>query len=698
MAVVSSITNARNGNYSIENNNEVQRLTFTVKRTSGTTYWQDNKTLTFKLTYNNDNGTTSTLTQTKQFNFPSGSVGASKSTYVDFTVPHKTDGTQNITYEATIVTPTSAGTLHPTGSATLETIPRASSITVNDANIGSATNIVINKASANFTTTLHYKASGQNSWTKIVDKTSNQVYGWTVPTSFYSLIPNSKTIQCQFYAETYSGSTLIGTSATVTATFTATGNPIINNISILDYDNVTTQLTDDHTKMIRYASLIEVVVDSTAQNSASVSLVKINGVDAINNRYYDFYNCSTNLFNIVVTDSRGYTTTQTQEITMVDYIPLTLNATITRNQPTDGIVNINYNGNYFDGSFGSQSNSLTVEYRYVEKGQDITQATWQPLAPTTSGNTYSQSNYPISGFDYQKQYEFQIRAIDRIRSPQINGINVSKGQAVFWWNDDGLYANGRLTINNKEVIAGYDLDLSNLSTSNFYPVTFDCGNNILDCEIHSEGGSGSAAYNQNVIHYRQMAEGWTDAPQTLEIITYKNYDNDEITIGCIGWGGSSAYEHVVWLRGGLTYNIYSNFKPVLHATNYTAGHSGATATFTVGTNYFGGNNDNVTIQFTPQKTIENGAYFSNNLSVNGIFNAKQCFEDYTSNSLDNFKNYLLTNESLIGTSIITCNFNGAHISAIVEKANNNYLSFILFNYYSLKYFQYQNGTWYERTI
>ena len=450
-AATATITNARQGNYSIENNNEVQRLTFTVKRTSGSTYWSDKKTLTFRLTYTNDDGTTTTLTQTTQFNFPSGSVGATKSTYVDFTVPHKTDGTQNITYEASIATGTSVGTLHPTGSATLETIPRASSITVNDANIGSATNIVINKASSSFTTTLYYKASGQSNWTKIVDKTSNQVYGWTVPTSFYALIPNSKTIACQFYAETYSGSTLIGTSPTITATFTATGNPIINDISILDFNNVTTQLTGDHTKMIRYASLIEVVVDSTAQNSASVSLVKINGVDAINNRYYDFYNCSTNLFNIVVTDSRGYTTSQTQEITMVDYIPLTLNATIVRNQPTDGIVNINYNGNYFNGDFGAQLNSLTVQYRYVEKGQDINQATWQSLTPTISGNTYSQSNYQINGFNYQKQYEFQIRAIDRIRSPQINGINVSKGQPVFWWNDDGLYVNNILKLNNKNV-------------------------------------------------------------------------------------------------------------------------------------------------------------------------------------------------------------------------------------------------------
>ena len=451
-AASATITNARQGNYSIEDNNEVQRLTFTVKRTSGTTFWQDNKTLTFRLTYTNDDGTTTTLTQTTQFNFPSGSVGATKSTYVYFTVPHKTDGTQNITYEASIATGTSVGTLHPTGSATLETIPRASSITVNDANIGSATNIVINKASANFTTTLYYKASGQSNWTKIVDKTSNQVYGWTVPTSFYSLIPNSKSLQCEFYAETYNENTLIGTSSTVTATFTATGNPVINSCTLESIDWTTINALGSGNKMIRYISTVQATVSASGQNSAYISSIVINRVTANSSGIATFPNANTNSYEVTVTDSRGYSVSNTYQIDWTDYIPLTINATVIRNQPTDGIINISYNGNYYNGSFLIYNdtyvpNTLAVEYRYVEKGQDITQATWQPLSPTISDNTYSQSNYQISGFDYQKQYEFQIRAVDYVQTQQINGINVSKGEPVFWWNDDGLYALGDIKIN-----------------------------------------------------------------------------------------------------------------------------------------------------------------------------------------------------------------------------------------------------------
>lgn len=372
------------------------------------------------------------------------------------TIPHNNDGTKSIDFSFSVTDSTgqsyTSGSASASGSLTLTTIPRASSITVNDANISSATNIVINKTSSSFTTTLYYKASGQNSWTKIVDKTSNQVYGWIVPTSFYSLIPNSKTIQCQFYAETYNGSTLVGTSSTVTATFTATGNPVINSSSAVDINNTTIALTGSNSKMIRYASNVQVSVSASGQNSASISSIRINGTTA-SNGVVTFNSASTNSFEIVVTDSRGYTTSRTLTMTMVNYIPLTIDATITRNQPTDGIVKVSYSGNYFKDTFGSESNTLTVQYRSREKNG--TWGSWTNLSPaiSSSSNTYSQTT-TISGYNYQKQYEFEIRAIDKIQTKNITGINVSKGQPIYWWDENGLYVNGTLKTN--------DVDINNI--------------------------------------------------------------------------------------------------------------------------------------------------------------------------------------------------------------------------------------------
>lgn len=119
-AVSSSISCTQIGEPDIPNNKTTQRITFTVTRTGGTTYWSDAKTVTFTV----DGGTYTTTMR-----FPSGSVGATASCYVDVTVAHNSDGTKSISYSASIKTGTSAGTVTASGSSTLATIPRYANIT-----------------------------------------------------------------------------------------------------------------------------------------------------------------------------------------------------------------------------------------------------------------------------------------------------------------------------------------------------------------------------------------------------------------------------------------------------------------------------------------------------------------------------------------------------------------------------------------
>lgn len=366
------------------------------------------------------------------------------------TIQHENDGTKIVNYSFSVSDTTgqsyTCGSASASGTLTLTTIPRASSIVVNDANIGSSTNITINRASANFTHTIYYKIHSASTWTTIVTKTSNQVYGWTVPTSLYNQIPNSKTIQLDFYATTYNGDTNIGNSAVVTATFTATGNPVINSCTLRSTDSTTTNLVGN-TRMIRYISTVTATVSASGQNSATITSIKVNGVTATNN-VATFTNATTYSYQVVVTDSRGYSTTGTYGITWTDYIPLTLNTTIKRNQPTDGKVNINFNGNYFNGSFRKSddtyvSNTLTIQYRSREVNG--TWGSWTTISHTKSGNTYTGSTQ-LSNYDYTKQYEFELRASDLVKTASINGVVVSKGQPTFWYDDEKLSVERKLVI------------------------------------------------------------------------------------------------------------------------------------------------------------------------------------------------------------------------------------------------------------
>ena len=117
---------------------------------------------------------------------------------------------------------------------------------------------------------------------------------------------------------------------------------------------------------------------------------------------------------------------------------------------------------------------------------------------------------------------------------------------------------------------------------------------------------GHMDYNQNRIHFDISTYGWSDLPYTLNIREYTCYDNNEITIGCIGRGIHNG-AWAIWLRGGLHYTCFSrNCDLSLKTSDYTYGDE----TYTVGTNYYGGSNSNVEVWFTPQSTITEGAYSS----------------------------------------------------------------------------------------
>ena len=446
--------------YDITNNRTYLRINYTRTRDSGYyNYGYDNPSQ-----INIDGSQVASANPTSAHNTQ---ITQTLCTYEGW-VYHNNDGTKTINVSASFSSTSSnlsGGSV--SGTVELPTIPRASDIGVNDANIGSNTTITINKKVDSFTTDLYWRVQGDSSWISI-GTTSQYSYAWTVPTSLYSRIPNAKTIKCEFRGVTKSGSTTIG-EKTTTATFTATGNPIINTITAIDTNSTTTALTGDNTKMIRYASNVKITINASAQNSATIKTITVNN-NLVSNNTITFNKATTNSFNVTVVDTRDYSKSQTKTITMVNYVPLTLNATITRNTPTDGKININYNGNYFNGSFGSQSNTLTVQYR--SRVANGTWGSWTNLSPTISGNTYSQTT-TLSGYDYTKQYEFQIRTTDKIETKTIAGINVPKGKPVYDWDEDSFNVNGDLTIEEVSIFQKmYPVGSIYMSVNNTNPSTY----------------------------------------------------------------------------------------------------------------------------------------------------------------------------------------------------------------------------------
>ena len=112
------------------------------------------------------------------------------------TIAHNADGTKSFSFSFSLQFDINysgvgwIGTKSGSGSGTLSTIPRTSSVSSTNANIGENITITINRASSSFTHTIVYWF-GNLSGT-IASKTSSTSISWTLPTSFYAQIPNSK--------------------------------------------------------------------------------------------------------------------------------------------------------------------------------------------------------------------------------------------------------------------------------------------------------------------------------------------------------------------------------------------------------------------------------------------------------------------------------------------------------------------------
>lgn len=329
---------------------------------------------------------------------------------------------------------------------TLPTIPRASSVSCSTANIGSNATITINRASTSFTHTLTY-SFGSLSGT-IATKTSSTNISWTIPTTFYDQIPNSRSGTGTITCDTYNGSTLIGSKPT---SFTATVNESASkptlNPTVSDSNTTTTALTGDSSKFIKYYSNASVATGAQARNSATLKSQKITcGAKSLTSASGTINAVESGSFTFSATDTREYTTTQTVNKTLIEYIKLT--CSLNAGAPTTaGVATLKISGNYWDGTFGAVANTLTVQYRY--KAQGGSYGNWTTVSATKSNNTYN-ATATISGLNYQTTYVFQARAVDKLATINTDE-QARRTTPIFDWSKNDFNVNGTLKVNNTNI-------------------------------------------------------------------------------------------------------------------------------------------------------------------------------------------------------------------------------------------------------
>lgn len=302
-------------------------------------------------------------------------------------------------------------------------------------------------------------------------------------------IPNSKSMTVRFYLKT----TISGTSyySYISKTLTITNaNPTISP-TIADTNSTTLALTGSADSIVKYFSNAAITIGAAAVKGATLESQKGScGGKSITSASGTLNAVESGTFTFTAKDSRGNSTTTTVNKTFIDYVKLTANF---KPQITvDGTISFTVSGNYFNGSFGSVSNSLNAYYRY--KAEDGEYGDWVELSTSVFTGTYSsQVSFTIPNFNYKNTYTFQVKANDKLMSLGEKEYVIT-ALPVFDWSKEDFNFN--------------------------VPISIE-GNSLADFVIEDD-------YDGNW-HYRKWnsgrVEAWNNLSQTDDAITYSAHSN-----------------------------------------------------------------------------------------------------------------------------------------------------------------------------
>lgn len=323
------------------------------------------------------------------------------------------------------------------GTMDLTTIPRANTVKATDADIGSVSTVTVKQNSSQFSHTVAYKfgsltgymdANG-DSVSKAVKLTAVSI-PFTVPESFYGQIPNDPFGVCTLTCVTYQGDTQIGEAQTAQFTVTAKESACKPTVTgtVVDVNEATLALTGNEKTLVMHRSTAHCTINAQAKNSASIAKMTVAGT-VTTEATLDIPNVQTAAVEFKAVDSRGYPGTDTDEaVTVVDYIPLTNLASVSRDDPTSGKATVTLSGCYWVGNFGAADNSLTVVCR-VNGGDPET------AEPTLSfANGKYSGTIALSGLDYTEAHTVEVTVTDALTQVTKN-LTVQKGIPVFDWGE-----------------------------------------------------------------------------------------------------------------------------------------------------------------------------------------------------------------------------------------------------------------------
>lgn len=230
---------------------------------------------------------------------------------------------------------------------------------------------------------------------------------------------------------TKDGSTQIGTTSTTTATVqttSANSAPTMAAFTFKDSRSTTAAVTGNDQLFIQsYSYLYVTPGTATAKNGASIVqyAATCNGVTYSNTtgaalNLYAVSKSGTLDVVVTATDSRGYTVSKTQQITVIPYAkPKVSSISLRRTNDIEAEMQLTFNGSISPITVsGTQKNSLLyVQYRYkLTSATSYGSYTSILSSVTQSGISFSFSNLELCNLDANSSYDFHIYIRDQLNT------------------------------------------------------------------------------------------------------------------------------------------------------------------------------------------------------------------------------------------------------------------------------------------
>lgn len=345
------------------------------------------------------------------------------------TIAHNSDGTKTFSFSfsqefAITFSGASIGTKSGSGSGTLTTIPRKSTLSVGNGILGKSQTLTVTRQSTSFTHTI--VATCGSASTTICTKSTSTSISFTPPESWASQNTSGTSVSVKYTITTYNGSTSLGSNSyTKSCTIPSDEVPTVS-LTVEDANGY----EETYGAYIQGISKFKVTLTAAGSSGSTIKSYKTTA----NGSTYTASSFTTGVLkssgtltvNATVTDSRSRTASASQSLTVLPYAAPKISSISLKRCNSSGVSDSG--GAYLCLTFSSVVSSLNNQntVSYVLQYKKTTASSYTTVTLTNFTNQYSVTNGTyIFAADVSSSYDIILTVTDKFKTVDSNGTGSS---------------------------------------------------------------------------------------------------------------------------------------------------------------------------------------------------------------------------------------------------------------------------------